>query len=427
MIILSGILPAFIPIFIFAGRPLLNVLTKHHATFPMTCALNEELEIEDKTFSGSGTLITTQINCKLTIKNSKLTGDVAIESKGNTEVTIENSTIEGKDVGLKLDNNTKVSLTKGSVLKSPQLAAIGSTNVELKLDASSIEAGSEGVELGVNGKVWLSRKSKATADGAAIKGESNLEVTVDDSSIDSKDVAIVGNSNTKLKLTRGAKVQGARTAIRGGHNMKLTLDNATVVSEGTAICSGYNTEVNAARSIIQGGVEAFRLQRKPSELELRDTSVKGIQNFEAPGCSGASDAAAAATANVQTELRQILKNFPKGATKVTISSPTPTAAPTPVAPPAPPPFDAGAAASALDAAARSASANCRSSTGKPFRIFVNPGFTPDGANRGAVPSNPALSSAPEAACVLGIFRRVRIPPFDPKTLPGGMGRNVELK
>jgi hypothetical protein len=328
-----------------------------------------------------------------------------------------------------LENNASVTLRKGTVLKSPQTAVNGTTNVTVTLDGASLEAGYRGFELGVNGKVNLVHKAKVTAEAAAIQGETNLEVNVDDSTIDSKEEAIAGNVNTKLKLMRGSKIHGARTAIRTGSNLRLTLDNSTVMSEGTAICSATNAEINAAHSIVQGGVEAFRFARKPSELELRDTQVKGLQLFEASGCSsgGASEVPAAPEPARPVDPSQFFKNLPKGVSRVTIPSPTPTAAPTPVAPPVTPPFDADAAARALDAAARSASANCRSSTGKPFQIFVNPGFTPDGANRGAVPSNASLGNTPEAACVLGIFRRVRIPPFDPKTLPGGMGRNVSLK
>lgn len=429
IIILTGVLPAFIPIFIFAGPALFKVLSKHNATLPMTCAMNEELEIENMTYSGADTLVTAELNCKLTIKNSNLTGGIVVHGNGNLQLIVENSTLEGRDVGLMLDNNASVTLRKGSVLKSQQTAVNGTTNVTVTLDGSSIEAGYRGFELGVNGKVNLIHKSKASADNAVVQGETNLEVMLDDSSIDSKDVAIAGNVNTKLKMMRGAKVHGARTAVRTGGNLKLTLDNATIVSEGTAICSGYNADVSAAHSIVQGGVEAFRFQRKPSELDLRDSSIKGLQNFEAPGCStgSGSDVPAAPEPARPVDPSQFFKNAPKGISRVTMPSPTPTAAPPPTAPPVAPPFDADAAARALDAAARSASANCRSSTGKPFQIFVNPGFTPDGANRGAVPSNGALGNTPEAACVLPIFRRVRIPPFDPKTLPGGMGRNVSLK
>jgi hypothetical protein len=430
LIILTGVLPAFIPVFIFVGPMLFKFAANRSGSMPTTCNMNETLEIENQTFSGSGTLIEAGLNCKLKIKNSKLSGDIVVDSKGNLDLTVENSTLEGKDVALKLDFNAKVNLTKGSVLKSPELAVAGATNTEIRLDGSSIEAGSHGVELGVNGKVWLSRKSKATSDGSTIHGETNLEVTVDDSEIDSKDVAIAGNLNTKFKFVRGAKVHGARTAVRTAGNMRMTLENATVASEGTAICSAYNADIVASRSIISGGVEAVRLERKPNQFDLRDTSLRGIKNFEASGCGGGEVDTAAATPEAPVDPRAILKNAMKEVARVRAKAagaapiPTPTPAP---APAVPPPFDTGAAASALDAAARSASANCRSSQGKPMSIFVNPGFTPDGANRGAVPSNAALANTPEGVCVLGIFRRVRIPPFDPKTLPGGMGRNVNLR
>lgn len=433
IIILTGVLPAFIPLFIFAGPALFKVFSNHYGSMPMTCGMNEEVEIEDRNFTGSDTLITAELNCKLTIRNSNLSGGIIVNSKGNLELIVENSTLEGKDVGLQLDTNANVTLRKGSVLKSPALAVGGGTNVSVTLDASTIEAGFHGLDLGVNGKLTLAHKSKASSDGPLVQGETNLEVTVDDSSLDSKDVAIAGNLNTKLKFVRGAKVHGARTAVRTAGNMRMTLDNASVVSEGTAICSTYNTEITASHSIVQGAVEALRLERKPNELDLRDTSVRGIQVFDASGCAGASAAGDATVAPVAAEppmdpRKFFPGNLPPGTYRVKLPAgaaavPVPTPAPAPAVPP----FDADAAARALDAAARSASANCRSSQGKPVRIFVNPGFTPDGANRGAAPSNAALSGTSEEACVLGIFRRVRIPPFDPKTLPGGMGRNVELK
>ena len=86
----------------------------------------------------------------------------------------------------------------------------------------------------------------------------------------------------------------------------------------------YNAEITSARSTIQGGVEALRFQRKPNELDLRDTSVNGIKNFEATGCSGGSgnDAVPAApVADAPVDPRQFLKNLPKGVSRVTIPSP----------------------------------------------------------------------------------------------------------
>jgi hypothetical protein len=54
------------------------------------------------------------------------------------------------------------------------------------------------------------------------------------------------------------------------------------------------------------------------------------------------------------------------------------------------------------------------------------GFDADGRNRGAALSDPKHKGTPEAKCVLRIFRLVRIPAFDPKTKPSGLGRMVRL-
>jgi DNA-directed RNA polymerase subunit RPC12/RpoP len=102
----------------------------------------------------------------------------------------------------------------------------------------------------------------------------------------------------------------------------------------------------------------------------------------------------------------------------------PAAAPTPTEPPKPPPFNTAAAVAGLDAAKAKAEAACRGSDG--VRLFVQMGFDPDGANRGAALSDPKLKGTPEAKCALKIFRAVRIPAFDPATRPSGLGRPVRL-
>src|SRR5204863_7774072 len=122
IIVLTAVVPAFIPVLIFAGPLLTKMYSSRFGSIPTVCAMNEELEVNGQTYSGSGTLIVAELNCKLTIRDSKLTGDVVVESKGNLELTVENSTLEGKDVGLKLDVNAKVNLTKGTVLNSTELA-----------------------------------------------------------------------------------------------------------------------------------------------------------------------------------------------------------------------------------------------------------------------------------------------------------------
>jgi hypothetical protein len=107
----------------------------------------------------------------------------------------------------------------------------------------------------------------------------------------------------------------------------------------------------------------------------------------------------------------------------TTASAAPTAA-VPVEPPKLPAFDTQAAVAGLDGAKVKAEASCRGSSG--VRLFIQMGFDADGANRGAALSNPTHQATPEAACALRIFRAVRIPAFDMKTRPSGLGRSVAL-
>jgi hypothetical protein len=89
-----------------------------------------------------------------------------------------------------------------------------------------------------------------------------------------------------------------------------------------------------------------------------------------------------------------------------------------------PPFNSAAAVAMLDMAKAKAEASCRGSSG--VRLFIQIGFEPDGANRGAAISGSKHKDTPEAKCALRIFRAVRIPPFDPATRPSGLGRSVSL-
>ena len=61
--------------------------------------------------------------------------------------------------------------------------------------------------------------------------------------------------------------------------------SATLESEAVALCAPFNVEISARESVIRGGSDAFRLQRKPNELSLTGTTVTGNQQFSARGCA----------------------------------------------------------------------------------------------------------------------------------------------
>jgi hypothetical protein len=61
--------------------------------------------------------------------------------------------------------------------------------------------------------------------------------------------------------------------------------SATLESESVAVCAPFNVEVRARDSSIRGGVDAFRFQRRPNQLELIQTQVTGVRQFNARGCA----------------------------------------------------------------------------------------------------------------------------------------------
>jgi DNA-directed RNA polymerase subunit RPC12/RpoP len=292
-IVLTSVVPVIVPIALVVGPLLFGVVQTHvtGVTLPATCPPNGELELVGANYSGDGTVVTAEVNCKLRIKDSKLSGDVAVDAKANVEVTVENSTLEGKDVAIKLDVNSKANVTKGSVVKSPEVAVSGGTNAELSVDASRVEGGSRAVETTVNGKVRLGHEAVVESAEKAIVAELNLEITVDDSSVHGKDAAIDSGLNTKLKAVRQGRIAGDKVGVRASHNLKATLENAVVESLGPAICAGYNAELEATRSTIAGGGDALRFARKPEDLELSESQVRGAQNFDAENCLPTADPA----------------------------------------------------------------------------------------------------------------------------------------
>jgi hypothetical protein len=100
-------------------------------SFPATCANNEELLVTGQTFTGKGTLIEAGPNCKLTIRDSTLKADVIVETKGNAELTITNSKLEGQEEALLLANHAKVTI---------------GANLELTVDDSVVESQRSGVK-----------------------------------------------------------------------------------------------------------------------------------------------------------------------------------------------------------------------------------------------------------------------------------------
>jgi LSD1 subclass zinc finger protein len=346
--LMSGVTTVATNAFNAAGVQTPSVLTK---SLPATCGLNQEIVIVGQKFEGPGPLITGEINCKVKIKDSTLKSDVVVLAKNLVEITVENSTLEGKEAAVKLGMNSKLFGKKKAIFKGQEAAIVAGVNSEITLDDSSVEGGEvaiqgdsnlklngtkskisgkeygvrSGVNLEITGKELIVQGSRAAIEGnvnlkldlrgglvegdeagirmkgpnaelklskaaaikgreAAVKTESNLELDMEDATIEGVEIAIDTGVNPKLSLGPKAKVKAKRTALKVGINLELDMRQATIESDSVAICAPFNIEIQARESIIRGGVDAFRFERKPNELELVGTNVTGKQRFDARGC-----------------------------------------------------------------------------------------------------------------------------------------------
>lgn len=359
IIVLATLIPVAVPLYLAFAPKLTNLANEVAATagvvtqtFPLTCGLNQEVSVIGRTFEGTGTLITGDINCKIRIKDSKLKGDVVVQGKNLVEITLENSTIEGAEAAVKLGMNSKVYARKNSLVKGGEVAVAGGINSELHLEDSAVEGKEAGVRADVNFKLngtrsriigaeygvvgssnlaiegrelsisggksaveaevglkaalrggifeggeaairskgpnthlKLSQKARLTAKENALDTQNNLELDMEDALIDGGEMGIETGVNPKLRLGHNARIVGKNVAVKAGVNFELTMRGASIESDRVAVCAPFNVEIEARESVIRGGSDAFRFQRRPQELTLDRMTVSGAQLFNAQGCA----------------------------------------------------------------------------------------------------------------------------------------------
>jgi DNA-directed RNA polymerase subunit RPC12/RpoP len=469
---------SIVPVLIAVGSVAFSSLRGHFVSLPATCAINESITISGKTFDGPGTAITAETNCKIKIKDSKIKADTIVEGKLNVEITLENSTLEAKKTAIVLEHNGKVKLSGKSSVSGAENGIEGSYNLEVAVEDSKLSGGESGVkgdsglkvkakngtisgkdsavacesngtvtveaggvltseaaavrnkssltleveggsvdggEVAVssesNPKIKVTKKGKVTsAKGNAIEGGSNMDLTVDDGTVEAGDTAVKASSNGKVKVVKGGRIKGGSVGIDSQSNFELTMQSGTVESPGVAVQSKSNARIDARKSTITGGQNAFLMEREPSSMSLTETNVTGPQVFNG---------------KVQSKPPTPQPPSTPAAAK-TPAAATTTNAPAAPKPAALPPFDGAAATAALDAATKKAQTSCHATGGKPVRVMIDPGWLPDGSNAKALVRNPELKGTPEAACVESVFRALKIPAFDEKTLNSGMLRFVNL-
>lgn len=290
LVALFSLAPVVVSLVMFAGPALGDLAVRFGVSklvFPVSCGVNEAVQIVGITHHGTGTLITADVNCRLLIRDSQLSADVVVDAKNLANITIENSTIEGADVAIQAGMNTRIAAGAGSVLRGREAAVEASHNLQLSLEGASLEAEEAGLKSGVNAKLKLSKKSKIAGKEVGVDGDTNCEIELDDSIIEGGERGLLAGVNAKVRLEDGAKLKGGRSALEARTNLDLSLRNASIESGGVAVCGEHNAEIRARGSVIRAP-EALRLRREPKVFELEGTELSGRKLFSASGCSAGS-------------------------------------------------------------------------------------------------------------------------------------------
>jgi DNA-directed RNA polymerase subunit RPC12/RpoP len=256
VIVLGSVLPMLIPLLVFLGPLVFRTATEAgvvKTSFPVTCGLNDELNLVGQTYEGTGTLITGEVNCKLKIKDCKLKGDVVILAKNLVDITLENSELVGKTAAVRIEMNSKLSATAKTSMKGQEAGIVAGMNAELSLEDSLVEGGEEGIVAQHNCKLTAARSRILGGEKGLVAG-SNLSVDARELTVQGRDVAIETESNPTLKL-RGGTLEGRQFGLRAASsNAKLDLSHgARVAAKETAIQAGAVLRLDGEDYVIDGG------------------------------------------------------------------------------------------------------------------------------------------------------------------------------
>jgi hypothetical protein len=249
--LMSGVTSVATNAFQAAGVQTPSVLAK---SLPATCGLNQEISIVGQKFEGPGPLITGEINCKIKIKDSTLKSDVVVLAKNLVEITVENSTLEGKEAAVKLGMNSKLFGKKKATFKGEEAAVVAGVNSEITLDDSRIEGGEVGVQ-----------------------GDSNLKLSGTKSTISGKEYGVRSGVNLGID-GKELTVRGTRAAIEGNVNLKLDLRGGLVEGDEAGVrMKGPNAEIKLTKAAVIKGREAALKTESNLELDMEDATIEGVE------------------------------------------------------------------------------------------------------------------------------------------------------
>jgi hypothetical protein len=242
---------------------------------------NMELSIENSTIETTEPMIHTGSNLKLKVIGSTLTSTasvfdsdtnmvidlqgstiesksaIAVKTKHNLKLQMDNSKVRGKKAGIDADANVVLGMKKGSEVTSSDGLAIKTTSgFKLEAEGGKLDGGlvvSSGADIEATG-LTISGKEKAIVATSSFK----LDLT-DGTITSSADTAIDGDSSMDLTLVN-TKVQGATTAINCESSSKIKASKKTriIALQGFGVVTSSNTELNLNDAAVEAGTKAFK-------------------------------------------------------------------------------------------------------------------------------------------------------------------------
>jgi hypothetical protein len=257
-IVFLSLVPAVIGV-VVALRPLLSGVVSSHLeeNFPITVGLNENVEIHDRTATGTSTMVTVGVNGKVTIRRCHLKGPLIVQGGTNAEITIIDST-----------------------LVATREVVTGDVNVKVKILNSTLTSDDAVIDLPVNPGIDISDGSKLTAQGVAITSQVNAEVSLDGSSVDGKVGGITCSNSCKVKMAGGAIVKSDGTAIELEQNGHVAIVESRIDGK----VKGLEIGNNGAGTIRGSGLAG----PKGALVAGRNTSLVLVgAKFDGPKTAGA--------------------------------------------------------------------------------------------------------------------------------------------
>lgn len=226
---------ALVPIGIMTGPDILQTLHRYFAPFPAVCHEQGELLIVGKSFADakSEPLIRVEPHCRLIIRDCNLEAEVVVQGKGAAEVKIEHSVLNGRSLGIELDNNAKIELTENSKVRGDIAIAAGS-GLDVRIDHSEVAGNEVGIQAGMSAKVVI---HQGTLNGSAI-------------------------------------------GLHALHGLTLLVEEGKIESAEDGVVADFAAQLNVTKSKLHGGRRVFAFSAPPSALSLVDSAVEGAQVFD---------------------------------------------------------------------------------------------------------------------------------------------------